>query len=158
MARASLEDSRARYLALPPRSEDSRGPSEDPRAPARKPLILVVDDDDALREALCEGLELEGFRTLGAIHGLHALALLEAVDRPDVIILDLMMPVMNGWDLHARLKANPVLRHIPVLVLSSYVRDQTHTGPQDVECALQKPIRMDEFIGWVRRLARRLDR
>ncbi|MCA1582270.1 MAG: response regulator [Acidobacteria bacterium] len=117
-----------------------------------------MEDDDDLRREICRILEDEGFQAMEAINGLHALAQLETLARPDLIILDLMMPVMNGWDFHARLKANPRLAHVPVLLLSAYVHDETHTGPKDVEVALQKPIRVEEFLGWVSRLARRLNR
>ncbi len=131
------------------------GPEE---GAASRPLILVVEDDDDLRREICHILEQEGFQAMEAINGLHALAQLETLARPDLIILDLMMPVMNGWDFHARLKANPRFAHVPVLLLSAYVSKETHTGPKDVEVALQKPIRIEEFLGWVRRLARRLNR
>ncbi|MDQ2971362.1 MAG: response regulator [Acidobacteriota bacterium] len=117
-----------------------------------------MEDDPALRGGLCEFLKDHGFRAVEASNGLHALAQLESLGRPDLIILDLMMPVMNGWDFHARLKANPRFAHVPVLLLSAYVSKETHTGPKDVEVALQKPIRIEEFLGWVRRLARRLNR
>ena len=135
-----------------------RSPADGPESPAEGPLILVVEDDDDLRREICRILEEEGFHAMEAINGLHALAQLETLARPDLIILDLMMPVMNGWDFHARLKANPRLAHVPVLLLSAYVHNETHTGPKDVEVALQKPIRIEEFLGWVRRLARRLNR
>jgi CheY-like chemotaxis protein len=124
----------------------------------RKLLILVVEDDEALRTVLCEVLEDHGFRAVPAANGLHALAQLQTLDRPDLIILDLMMPVMNGWDFHKHLKANAKLQTVPVLLLSAYVRKGTHTGPQDVAGALQKPVSMDELLGWVRRLAVRVHR
>ena len=143
---------------MSPRSNGGAPADEPDGGSASRPLILVVEDDDALRREICRILEDEGFQVMEAIHGLHALAQLETVARPDLIILDLMMPVMNGWDFHARLKANPRFAHVPVLLLSAYVRNETHTGPKDVEAALQKPIRIEEFLGWVRRLARRLNR
>ncbi|HEY6051343.1 MAG TPA: response regulator [Thermoanaerobaculia bacterium] len=124
----------------------------------RKLLILVVEDDEALRTVLCELLEDHGFRAVPAANGLHALAQLQTLERPDLIILDLMMPVMNGWDFHAHLQANPNLQTVPVLLLSAYVRKGTHTGPQDVAGALQKPVSLEELLGWVRRLAVRIHR
>lgn len=124
----------------------------------RKLLILVVEDDEALRTVLCEVLEDHGFQAVAAANGLHALAQLQTLERPDLIILDLMMPVMNGWDFHKHLKANAVLSTVPVLLLSAYVQKGSHTGPQDVDGALQKPILMDDLLGWVRRLAVRMNR
>ena len=124
----------------------------------RKLLVLVVEDDDPLRTVLCEVLEDHGFRAVPASNGLHALAQLATLDRPDLIILDLMMPVMNGWDFHAHLKSKEGLQTVPVLLLSAYVRQGTHTGPQDVAGALQKPISMEDLLAWVRRLAVRVKR
>lgn len=128
------------------------------RVEPRSLLILVVENDDALRDALCDVLSGDGHRAIGATNGLHALAELQTLERPDLIILDLMMPVMNGWDFHAHLKANPALRTVPVLLLSAYVQRGTHTGPQDVEGALQKPVSMEDLLGWVRRFAIRMPR
>lgn len=126
-------------------------------------LVLVVEDDDDTRDSLEDLLGHAGYGVLAAANGAAALSLLRAAPQArnppcDLVILDLMMPVMNGWDFHARLKANPRLAHVPVLLLSAYVHNETHTGPKDVEVALQKPIRIEEFLGWVRRLARRLNR
>ena len=128
------------------------------RVEPRRLLILVVEDDAALRDALCDVLAGDGHRAIGATNGLHALSELQTLERPDLIILDLMMPVMNGWDFHAHLKANAGLRTVPVLLLSAYVQRGTHTGPQDVEGALQKPVSMDDLLGWVRRFAIRMPR
>lgn len=137
--------------------EDSSPRGPDGRA-VEKLLILVVEDDEPLRSALCEALEDAGFRAVGATNGLHALAQLETLDRPNLIILDLMMPVMNGWDFHTHLKANPSLSTVPVLLLSAYVRRDSHTGPQDVAGALQKPVSVDDLLAWVGRLAVRMRR
>ncbi|MEO8431311.1 MAG: response regulator [Acidobacteriota bacterium] len=140
-----------------PDGDPSAGPKPD-ESTRRRPLVLVVEDDDALRETLCEVLEDEGLRAVGATNGLHALSLLENLPRPDLIILDLMMPVMNGWEFHERLKSKEHLSTVPVLLLSAYVQRETHTGPQDVEGALQKPVSVDDLMGWVRRLIARMDR
>jgi CheY-like chemotaxis protein len=127
-------------------------------AAAERLLVLVVEDDEPLRMALCEALEDASYRAVGADNGLHALAQLQELPRPNLIILDLMMPVMNGWDFHAHLKANPNLASVPVLLLSAYVQRDTHTGPKDVAGALQKPVSVDDLMAWVRRLAIRLKR
>jgi CheY-like chemotaxis protein len=127
-------------------------------AAAEKLLVLVVEDDEPLRMALCEALDDAGYRAVGAHNGLHALAQLQELPRPNLIILDLVMPVMNGWDFHAHLKANPNLTSVPVLLLSAYVQRDTHTGPKDVAGALQKPVSVDDLMAWVRRLAIRLKR
>jgi CheY-like chemotaxis protein len=85
--------------------------------------VLVVDDDDGLREAMEAVLALEGFNVELAADGREALQLLSGPKRPDAMLVDLMMPVMNGWELLDVLKSDPELAHIPVAVISA-VRTQ----------------------------------
>jgi CheY-like chemotaxis protein len=81
--------------------------------------VLVVDDDDNLRETICDMLVGEGYKALAACNGQEALSVLRANAPPCLILLDLMMPVMNGWEfLDAQIK-DPVLALIPVVVLSA---------------------------------------
>jgi CheY-like chemotaxis protein len=81
--------------------------------------ILLVEDDDDLRDAVAESLEDEGYRVESAIHGADALAKLNSGARPDVILLDLMMPVMDGWQFRAAQLAHPEHAHIPVIVITA---------------------------------------
>jgi CheY-like chemotaxis protein len=82
--------------------------------------ILVVEDNDDVREMMALALELEGHTVWSAAHGRDALALLRArPERPRLILMDLMMPVMNGWELRAALKADPRLATIPIIVISA---------------------------------------
>jgi len=81
--------------------------------------VLVVDDDYDIRALITQILQLEGYRVLAAPDGRAALAKLRAADeRPALILLDLMMPGMNGWQLQEELIKDPALAAIPVLVLS----------------------------------------
>ena len=68
--------------------------------------ILVVDDDFDNRTIVCEALQAAGFETMTAVNGLEALAMVEA-NRPDLMLLDLSMPKMNGWEVAMRLRAKP---------------------------------------------------
>jgi len=145
------------WVSRPTPGEDFSPACDSTPSPGSEPLILVVEDDPALRGGLCEFLKDYGFRAVGASNGLHALALLESLGRPDLIILDLMMPVMNGWDFHARLKADTSLRSVPVLILSSYAKRESEAGPQDVDAALPKPVPMDDLLEFVRRLTVRMN-
>ena len=81
--------------------------------------ILLVEDDDDLRDAVAESLEVEGHRVESAMNGADALAKLNAGARPDVILLDLMMPVMDGWQFRAAQLADPKHADIPVIVITA---------------------------------------
>jgi CheY-like chemotaxis protein len=81
--------------------------------------ILVVDDDAGIRTALRDLLEMEGYSVTEAANGLAALGKLRAGLRPAVILLDLMMPVMDGWDLRTEQLRDPELRGIPVLIVTA---------------------------------------
>lgn len=80
--------------------------------------ILIVDDEEPVRDLLAILLEDAGHRTLRAIHGRQALDLIEA-EPPDLVISDVMMPVLNGHELEERLQARPGTRHIPVILMSA---------------------------------------
>ena len=81
-------------------------------------MVLVVDDDESARQTICEMLEGEGYDVLVAEHGHAALELL-ANEQPDLIFLDLMMPVMDGFDFLAELRKEPAHREIPVVVVTA---------------------------------------
>jgi DNA-binding response OmpR family regulator len=83
----------------------------------KPPKIVIVDDDRALRDRLQEVLEVGGFVVAQAPSGLRLLSLLE-VDRPDVILLDVAMSWINGFELCRAMKANSAYRHIPVVFIS----------------------------------------
>jgi CheY-like chemotaxis protein len=83
--------------------------------------ILVVDDDDDIREAVAEVLRDEGYETWGAANGQEALRALEGTgERPELILLDLMMPVMDGWDFLLWLDEREDLRLTPVAIMSAH--------------------------------------
>lgn len=88
-----------------------------PREATGAPLLVVEDDGD-YRTTVCEVLEEEGYRVQGAAHGGEALALMRAGSIPALILLDLLMPVMNGWAFMAELRKDPQLASIPVVVIS----------------------------------------
>src|SRR5690242_695856 len=83
--------------------------------------VLVVEDDSDLRESLSQALRDHGFAVTPASNGQQALDLLRSGTRPTVILLDLMMPVLNGWELRDALREDPVLSGIPQLVISAYM-------------------------------------
>ena len=110
--------------------------------------ILIVEDDEDLQAALSEALEDEGYRVRAAPNGLEALAkLLRDPDRPNLIVLDLMMPLMNGWQFLDERTRYPSLSKIPVLVLTA----STDARPNQAAAVLRKPVQPLEFFETVRR-------
>ena len=110
--------------------------------------ILVVEDDADLQTALLEGLKDEGYEVRAAPNGLEALAeLLSDDERPSLILLDLMMPLMNGWQFLDERIHYPGLSSIPVLVLTA----STHARPAQAAAVLRKPIQPIELFETVRK-------
>jgi CheY-like chemotaxis protein len=113
-------------------------------APMRRRTVLVVDDDELVRESLSLALELEGYATVLAAHGIDALIALRTGTRPDLILLDLEMPVMPGWEFRERQLADPAFRDIPVVVVSSSHRQVSANR------RLTKPFDLDHLLRTVR--------
>jgi CheY-like chemotaxis protein len=106
--------------------------------------ILLVEDNDDVREMMAVALELGGHTVLPAVNGREALAMLRERPHPCLILLDLMMPVMNGWELRAALQKDPNLAEIPVVVVSAVTADiaQRLGGTQYVP----KPVDIDRLL------------
>jgi DNA-binding response OmpR family regulator len=120
-------------------------------APVR---VLVVDDDDVIRQLICLNLELEGFEVYQAADGLDALEKVREVD-PAVVTLDIMMPKLDGWDAAARLRSDPATSHVRVVLLSARAQeaDLKRGSRLGVDFYLTKPFDPDELVAVVRRLA-----
>lgn len=116
-------------------------------------LVLVVDDDVDLRETLCDALEQAGHRTLAARHGEEALAILRGNPSVDMLILDLMMPIMNGWELRERMLADPELAQIPVIVMTAAAN--LSKTPIVSDALLAKPIGLAKVLEVIARLGAR---
>jgi DNA-binding response OmpR family regulator len=111
--------------------------------------VLVVEDDADLREMMAQILTLEGFEADTATDGADALTQLQTPGRhPDVILLDMMMPRMDGWAFVDRQAATPAIADIPVVVVSAAPRDRLR-GIR-AAAVLQKPLNFDELITTVR--------
>lgn len=108
--------------------------------------ILLVDDDPAVRDSFREVLEEEGFRVMMAQHGLEALDLLRHMPLPRLIILDLMMPVMDGWSFLEAQRLDSVLRTIPVVVLSARVLSDREAEQLGIGLYLRKPINLVSLL------------
>jgi len=116
-------------------------------SPSEAAKVLLVDDDFAIIDGVSDFLESEGFSVLPASNGIDALNQLRAGHRVDVIVLDVMMPVMDGWDFRAEQLADPSLRDIPVVVISAsgFSRDTLQRQLNAYE-VLPKPLDLDGFL------------
>ena len=115
-------------------------------------VVLVVDDEQSVRDLLCRALRDDGYRTLEAGHGAEALTLVEAGDPIDLVITDVVMPGMDGRELGRRLaQSRPTL---PVLYISAYdVNDIFRRGsPSSSAPFLQKPFPHDILLTHVEQL------
>jgi CheY-like chemotaxis protein len=118
-----------------------------------RPLVLIVDDDDDIRETLEDVLVEGGYCVITAADGRQALARLEQGERPDAIFLDLWMPVMDGWQLLDALSGNPEFNRIPRVVLTA-ARGQKARDLNATE-VLMKPVRLEQVLGLAERLTAR---
>ena len=115
-------------------------------------LVFIVDDDADVRESIAEVLEDVGYRTMGAGNGEEALRTLRAASRmPCVILLDIMMPVMDGWQFRAEQRLDPRLSAIPVVVVTAHAGPGDTTEEIDAAEHLRKPIRVDLLLSTIRK-------
>ena len=112
-------------------------------------FVLVVDDDPAIRETLCELLEDEGYRAVGAVNGKAALEILRRHDRPCIILLDVMMPVMDGPAFRAEQLKDPDLSAIPVAVITAGGMEAA--ASLNADAFLLKPLRLENVLDVVNR-------
>jgi CheY-like chemotaxis protein len=109
--------------------------------------VLVVDDDPGIRDLLTELLEDEGHNVVSAANGQEAINQLHhSIERPCVILLDLMMPVMNGWQFRNEQKQDPALATIPVVVLSARTDIQQQAAIVDAAAHIAKPINVNTLL------------
>src|SRR5512142_770882 len=102
---------------------------------APKCTVLVIDDDEGIRTALAEVLELFGYQVAVAADGQEGVELLEVGLAPNAIILDLMMPRMDGWAFLSHIRGDPKFQDLPVVVTSAVAAQ----SPEGADACLQKP-------------------
>jgi CheY-like chemotaxis protein len=120
-----------------------------------KQRIMIVEDDRDIRETLAELLEDEGYEILTAGNGAEALDLLRGgAEPPSLILLDLMMPVMDGRSFRLEQRADPQLDRIPVVVLSAYHDAAAQAAELEVAAFLSKPLRPDTLMRLITEHAR----
>ena len=117
------------------------------------PTLLIVEDDEATRDALGRRLERRGYTVLIAVDGQQALSIGRSA-KPDLILMDLAMPGVDGWDATAHLKMDSETRHIPIIILSAHARPNDRhqafaAGGDDFDT---KPVDFDRLIEKIERL------
>lgn len=121
--------------------------------PARKTtiLVLVVEDDPALRTFYRSALMIAGYAVIAVEDGIDALRRIES-DVPDLVILDLVLPRLGGRDVLAELKSRTETRHIPIMVVSG--TETSDLSQADVACVMRKPVTSEELIAAVEKCLR----
>ena len=122
------------------------------------PLILVVDDYQDAREMYAEYLQFSGFRVAEARNGNEAVAQAFSL-RPDLILMDLSLPGMDGWEATRLLKGDDRTKHIPVVALTGHALAGASEGAKKAGCDsfVTKPCLPDELVVEVRRMLHRRD-
>ena len=114
--------------------------------------ILLVEDDDLLREGLRQVLEEDGCRVQTAVEGAEALDLLRTKGvSPCVVLLDLMMPIMTGWEFRHAQRQDSELCRIPVVVVSGMNDSFRHAAWLEADGYVQKPIPVETLLATVQR-------
>jgi CheY-like chemotaxis protein len=111
---------------------------------AMKHTVLVIEDEAPLRDLMREALELSGYDVVAAGNGREALEAMGEIEHVCLVLLDLLMPVMDGWEFFSELQSRPTLATVPVVVHTSEPRQ----APEGVR-VLQKPIKLDRLLAVV---------
>lgn len=113
--------------------------------------VLVIDDDSGIRDSLAEVLEVEGFSVACASNGAEGLERLRA-RRPGLVVVDLLMPVMNGYQFISALRDDPATSQLPVVLMTGATPRAGHPLPT-ADALLPKPFELDDLLALVRRFA-----
>lgn len=108
--------------------------------------VLLVEDEEDLREIMRDALEQNGYHVVAAEDGQRALDEIPRIEHLCVVLLDLLMPGMNGWDFFEKMRTRPELADVPVIVHSS----APSRAPVGVTRVLQKPLTLDTLLAVVR--------
>ncbi len=115
--------------------------------------ILVVEDDSSIRELLVELLQSEGYEVASAINGLEGIKYLQTKGKPDLILIDLMMPVMDGYSFRTEQLKNNLWATIPVVVMSAEANAKEKMKNYGITAFLSKPVELDTILKTVERFS-----
>lgn len=108
--------------------------------------ILIIEDDQSIRELLVELLEVEGYEVDCAVHGLEGINKLKNSSLPNLILIDLMMPVMDGYTFRAEQLKNPLWSDIPTVVMSAESTAKEKMKSYNITAFLSKPVELDTIL------------
>lgn len=111
--------------------------------------VLVVEDEEDIRETLCEFLDRAGYKTISAKNGREALEMMHASASPDAILMDMMMPLMGGEELLGILAAHPSWKTIPVLMMTAAT---LLAQPANLAAFVRKPFRANQILSSLAKL------
>ncbi|MEO6598914.1 MAG: response regulator [Polyangiaceae bacterium] len=107
--------------------------------------VLIVEDEEDLRELMSDALQMRGYRVVTALEGEDAFRKIADIGRPCVILLDLLMPGMNGWEFFEKIRTRPDLASVPIIVHSS----AASRAPAGVTRVVHKPLAFDSLVSIV---------
>lgn len=115
--------------------------------------LLIVEDEEAFRDFMSLALSMEGYHVRTAATGTDALGLLQATC-PDLVILDISMPQISGWDILQYIRSESTLREVLVVILTANADEDTRRRAiqERVDALLVKPVRLDEILDVLKRL------
>jgi two-component system response regulator MprA len=152
--RTAVERRQARAAAPPAKRSTAETTTPAGRPPLNKLAsthVLLVEDDPSIREMMVILLESEGFSVIPVADGADALAYLKHGGRARVVLLDLMMPRMDGWTFRRQQRADPAIADIPVIVVSACLG--ASASSLDAAATFQKPVDVSQVVGAVRQIA-----
>ncbi|CAD0229772.1 response regulator transcription factor [Planktothrix agardhii] len=116
--------------------------------------VMIVDDSNALREIIAKMLQDSGMEVISAEDGVQALEKIEQVTQLDLVVLDIVMPNMNGYELCRQIKKNPKTQNIPVVMCSSKSEDFDRIWGirQGADAYISKPFRPEELLSTIKQL------
>ncbi len=117
----------------------------------------MVDDDESFRTELVEALQKSGFAVVSAGDGREALEYLRGDNTPALVLLDMMMPLMNGWSLFEAVKQDPRLASVPIVLLTAVAENDDAQPLPAVAERLNKPVRMNTLLSLAAAHCRRAD-
>ena len=132
-------------------SPDSLSTADSTAAPAR-PRILVIEDNADMRDFLQRILERRGYTYLGAADGVEGMALAQS-EHPDLVLMDLSLPALDGYEATRLLKANPEHAAMPILAVTAHARsvDQEHALAAGCDAYISKPYSINQLFDLIER-------